>query len=54
MIKFIKSLFENKRTLLKIGDKAPQSLLDKNDNIPIGAFIKVCPCCNRIDDIVSI
>ncbi len=48
--KFIKSLFETKVTY-GIGDKAPQSLLDAK-NEQLGAFITICPCCKRIDNII--
>ncbi|ARK07430.1 hypothetical protein LAV_00030 [Sphingobium phage Lacusarx] len=31
---------------LRVGDKLPA-----NSTGPYGAFIKVCPCCDRIDEI---
>lgn len=47
-------LEKQEKNTYKVGDKAPQSLLEKSDGKPIGAFISVCPCCKRIDAIVSI
>lgn len=43
---------DKRRKTLKVGDKAPQKLLDhKPEDGPLGAFITVCPECGRIDNI---
>lgn len=50
----IKALWNGDRPkpiVLKVGEKAPQELLDRKSDKPIGGFIKVCPECDRIDAI---
>ncbi len=43
---------ERSRKSLKVGDKAPQALLEhKPEDGPLGGFITICPECDRIDNI---
>lgn len=46
-------LGEPKKGLLRVGDKVPSETLAgwQERQKPLGAFIKVCPECTRIDSI---